>query len=87
MTEFMNWTELADAHRKLKADHEALRALVDQMAETIENHIHQTVGIFTKPNYTTKPLDLKRPLPTPQPTPSPTSEQTRGQAAPAEGAR
>ena len=78
---FMNWEELAAAYRKLKADHEALRALVDQMADTIENHVHQTVGIFSKPNYTTKPV--KRPSPIQQPTPSPTSERIPGPSAPA----
>lgn len=79
---FMNWQELAAAHRKLKADHEALRELVDKMADAIENHIH---GLDRMYAVTKKPL--KQPLSTPQPTPSPTSGQTQEPGAPAGGAR
>ena len=80
MAEFMNWQELAAAHRKLKADHEALRNLVDQMADAIENHVHSLDGMWAVSG---KPV--KRPSPTPQPTPCPTSEQTREPGAPAGG--
>ena len=73
--EFLNWQELAAEHKKLKADHDALRKLVDKMADAIENHIHGQTSIWQ----TTKPLKIASS--TPQPKPVPTSSRTRGPEA------
>ena len=82
MTEFMNWQELAADHRKLKADHEALRKLVDVLVEKFALHVHYSNGEMLP---TTIPVT--RLSSTPQPTPSPTSAQTQEPGAPAGGTR
>lgn len=76
---FMNWQELAAAYRKLKADHDALRKLVDQMANAIENHVHSLDGMWAVSG---KPV--KRPS-TPPAVSSQGAERTREPGAPAEG--
>lgn len=74
--------ELVKEHRKLKADHEDLREIVDLLVKAMGSHIH---GLYGEYAFTKEPL--KQHAPTPPPTPSPTSAQTREPAAPAEGAR